>query len=301
MSGSSASSTDVDALFALPLSEFTSARNALVAQLKKAGRDAEANEVKALAKPSVSAWVVNQLYWRHRGLFNKLIEAGDRMRRAQAAPMSGGSANAPASARRETVTALTKIAEGLLLGGDYGATRDMLRRVSSTLEALSSYGSLPGAPLAGRLTDDVEPPGFEAMAGLLPAGARRATRETAEPSKKPQHRVGTAARHGNERHKGQVAAAKATLRRAERALSAARMQAQSAAKSLEAATKGAKGIEAQRAQIEKRLARVSKDAEAAHQRAREAAASASEATRAAEASERALELARQRLREAQRS
>ncbi len=78
-------STDIDALFKLPLGEFTSARNALVAQLKKAGRHAEAGEVNALGKPSVSAWAVNQLYWRHRGLFNQLIVAGDRLRRAQAA------------------------------------------------------------------------------------------------------------------------------------------------------------------------------------------------------------------------
>ena len=166
-------SAEVDALFKLPLGEFTPARNALVAQLKKAGRQDEASEAKALTKPSVSAWVVNQLYWRHRGLFDRLIEAGDRMRRAQAAQMTGDAAREPANARREVLTALIKIAEGLLLGGDYGATRDMLRRVTTTLEALSSYGSLPDAPPAGRLTDDVEPPGFEALGGLLAGGRKR--------------------------------------------------------------------------------------------------------------------------------
>ena len=76
---------EIDALFKLPLGEFTSARNELAVQLKKAGKRDDAAEVKALVKPSASAWVVNQIYWRHRGLFNRLIEAGDRMRRAQAA------------------------------------------------------------------------------------------------------------------------------------------------------------------------------------------------------------------------
>jgi hypothetical protein len=61
-----ARNADVDALFKLPLDEFTSARNALAAQLKKVGKQAEAIEVKALVKPSVSAWVVNQLYWQQR-------------------------------------------------------------------------------------------------------------------------------------------------------------------------------------------------------------------------------------------
>ena len=83
MSGTSAPA-DIDALFQLPLGEFTAARNALAAQLKKDRRHAEASEAKALAKPSVSAWVVNQLFWRHRKLFGRLIDSGDRLRRAQA-------------------------------------------------------------------------------------------------------------------------------------------------------------------------------------------------------------------------
>jgi hypothetical protein len=87
--------TEVDALFKLPLGEFTSARNALAAELKKAGRPAEASAVKALVKPSVSAWVVNQLYWRHRGLFDRLVAAGDKMRHAQAAQGTGDSASKP--------------------------------------------------------------------------------------------------------------------------------------------------------------------------------------------------------------
>jgi len=52
---------EIDALFKLPLGEFTPARNALAARLKKAGEQAEADAVKALPKPSVAAWVVNQL------------------------------------------------------------------------------------------------------------------------------------------------------------------------------------------------------------------------------------------------
>ena len=53
--------TEIDALFQLSPPEFVSARNALVAQLKKAGRDEVASVVKSLPKPSISAWTVNQL------------------------------------------------------------------------------------------------------------------------------------------------------------------------------------------------------------------------------------------------
>src|SRR5437764_14387939 len=76
---------DVDALFTLPLAEFIGARKALAARLKKAGHGDEANQVKALAKPSISAWAVNQLYWHHREVFDQLISMGQRFRKAQTA------------------------------------------------------------------------------------------------------------------------------------------------------------------------------------------------------------------------
>ena len=80
---------DIDALFRLPLGEFTAARNALAAKLKNAQRADEAARVMGLAKPPVSAWAVNQLYWRHREPFERLLAAGDRLRTAQASQLRG--------------------------------------------------------------------------------------------------------------------------------------------------------------------------------------------------------------------
>ena len=165
------------------------------------------------------------------------------MRRASSGT-TGDSARESANARREAVTALSKIAEGLLLGGDYGATRDMLRRVTTTLEALSSYGSLPNAPSAGRLTDDVEPPGFEAMVGIPSGGKKTPAREpaahTRSPSPalaaKPARAAQRAAQRAEEERKRLLAATKAAVRDAERALTVARKQAERAAARLDAAT-----------------------------------------------------------------
>src|SRR5215212_8793341 len=80
---------DVDALFQLPLTEFTAARNALAGRMKKSGHSGDADAIKALPKPSVAAWVVNQLYWKHRSAFDRLIDTGERFRRAQAAHLAG--------------------------------------------------------------------------------------------------------------------------------------------------------------------------------------------------------------------
>ena len=74
---------EIDDLFRLPLAEFTGARNTLSARLKKEGRANDAERVKLLGKPPVSAWAVNQLYWDHRDAFDDLIATGKRLRPAQ--------------------------------------------------------------------------------------------------------------------------------------------------------------------------------------------------------------------------
>src|SRR6185436_8887237 len=73
---------EVDALFKLPLAEFTGARNNLAARLKREGRANDSNRVKALAKPSLSAWAVNQLHWKHREAFDRLLVTSQRFRQA---------------------------------------------------------------------------------------------------------------------------------------------------------------------------------------------------------------------------
>jgi hypothetical protein len=162
---------DIDALFLLPLSEFTSARNALAARLKKAGEKDQAERVKALGKPTASAWAVNQLYWKHREAFDQLYEAGARFRQAQAAQLAGRApdVHGPREARKQALAELTRLAASVLRDGGHNPAPDTLRRITTTLEAISAYAGLPDAPPAGRLTQDVDPPGFDALAALMPA------------------------------------------------------------------------------------------------------------------------------------
>src|SRR5918999_270653 len=84
---------EIDALFQLPLTEFTNARNGLAARLKKAGRTEDAERVKSIQKPPASAWTVNQLYWRHPKEIDALLAVGERFRKAQAAQLAGKSAD----------------------------------------------------------------------------------------------------------------------------------------------------------------------------------------------------------------
>src|SRR6267378_8388622 len=100
---------EIDALFRLPLAEFTGARNTLAARLKKSGRGDDAVLVKTLVKPSISAWAVNQLYWNHREAFDQLIASGEHFHKAQTSRHGGKLADMRGAldARREALTQLS--------------------------------------------------------------------------------------------------------------------------------------------------------------------------------------------------
>ena len=282
---------DVDALYRLPLADFTAARNALAARVKKAGGDPDA--VKGLTKPSVSAWAVNQLFWRHRPEFDRLMTAGERFRDAQAAQLAGQSADLrePLAARREVLAELSRLAAAILQDGGSAASPDMMRRVTSTLEAIAVYGRHEGAPPAGRLHDDVDPPGFEALSALVPRfgasgkaeGPSRVLTFRQEPPKPPKKKLDpeAAARLEEEERKAARAAARTAVQEAETAL-----------KKVAARTRQA---EQEKATAEARLEKAAAAAEEARQEARRVAADAETAAQSVEDAERALEKAKAEL------
>src|SRR5688500_5633651 len=61
--------SEIDRLYQVPLAEFTAERNALA---KRAG--GQSAEIRALQKPTVPAWAVNQLYWKERRVYDELME-----------------------------------------------------------------------------------------------------------------------------------------------------------------------------------------------------------------------------------
>ena len=117
-------SGDIDALYQGPLGEFTAGRNALEKRVKaEQGKEAAA-AIKALEKPSVSAWAVNQLFWRHRAEFDRLLRSGDDLRASQQKRMAGRDVdvNAAIDARRAALSKLMGRAVTILEEG--GTTSD---------------------------------------------------------------------------------------------------------------------------------------------------------------------------------
>jgi hypothetical protein len=293
---------EVDALFKLPLAEFTGARNDLAARLKRAGRADDATVVKALAKPSVSAWVVNQLHWNHREEFDRLLAAGQRVRDAQASHTAAKTADMRESleTRREALSHLSNLASSILDGAGHTPTPDTIHRITINLEALSA--SLSDGPPPGRLTRDLDPPGFGSlvslMAGAGPTANEVLTRVT--PSPKPAsaatHTRQKASSPGDdqkagqleERHQAAIAAAKASLRDAEGALTEARARAQGLEAARKTADEEAKQAEKELHEAEERFRKASARSRDAAQRSQRIAAEAKEAAKAVEDAERNL-------------
>jgi len=167
----------IDELYRLPLAEFTSARNALAKTLSKD----DAKLVKALQKPAVVPWAVNQVYWRARATYDRLMKSGEKLRTAQIAALEGRVADVRAASESHRRTISEAVAEAERLASASGAKpgADPLAR---TFESLSLAANAPGQ--AGRLIDALQPAGFEALAGL---GNLALKTETVEPGTQKSH------------------------------------------------------------------------------------------------------------------
>ena len=295
---------DVDALFRLPLAEFISARKLLAASLKQAGRSSESDRVKSLAKPSISAWAVNQLYWDHRETFDQLIAAGKRFRQAQASNLPAKIANMREAldVRREALSHLEGLATELLQDTGHNPTPDMIRRIATTLEALSAYR--PDAPQFGRLTHDVDPPGFESLGSMMSSSGTentvvsvtRSPKSSVAPTNTRKRSATTAdTRELKETRQARITAAKVSLQASKRVLTESRATLQSAQAAQKKANADAKEAEKQRREAEQRFEKARVALKKAAQRAQDVEAEMEEAVKAVEDAEHTVEKASKEL------
>jgi hypothetical protein len=154
-----------DALFAIPPEKFVAARNELVSKLQASGNRSAASELKALARPSVAVWAINQLSRRHPEKVAALLEAGKQLRESQRGlgrgPDSADELRASAHAERQALRDLIRTAGDILSEADRKDSSALLGRIESTLHAIATGSGDFGELLrAGRLTKEVAPEGF---------------------------------------------------------------------------------------------------------------------------------------------
>ena len=232
---------EIDRLYELDADEFVAGRDELVKRLRAEKRREDATAVKALRRPTVVAWALNQLARREREGIDELLAAGDALREAQRQAL-GGDASALRTAgaeRRKVVDRLRKRAAAVLEAAGKGSDAT-LDQVAAGLEAASADPAAGEELRQGRLSKELEgPSGFgglsldDALAASVTAGRddRRKGEALAKAAAEAEERAEEARRH--------VAEAAAEVERLERELAEARVAAADAEQALEEAERAA--------------------------------------------------------------
>lgn len=245
----------LDELFRAPLGEFTGLRRTLVDKLRKQGKAAQAKEVAALKKPTLSAWVVNQLYFQAPEQWAQLTRLGAELQQLYTDMAQGGSSEKRSLLQEQfhrVIGRLTQQARRLLVKHGHAATAGTLGRITATLHALPMKLAMKLAlrapdetQRAGRLSVDVPPLGLEQLA--LFRSAKPETAARGQPTRERKTQRGTSSKRAKEEAQRQQARKRArdALRAAERELTKQARRKQAAAQRVSEARQVVKSAEAQ--------------------------------------------------------
>ncbi|HEV7505940.1 MAG TPA: hypothetical protein VGS07_13620 [Thermoanaerobaculia bacterium] len=284
-------------LYRLPPEEFTAARNALASRLGKEKRKDDAAEVKSLPKPTPSAWAVNALFDRQEQKMDALIAAGKRARSAQKEAVAGKGAESLREAirlARGLADELRWDAAQILSEGGRPPGRDLVERIAANLQAIAFSPAAAEQVARGWLDRDLDPPGFEVLAGLQVAASPVV--DIASRRLPPEKKVKEKAKEKDERaparRKKKVLPMPRPPARDAREIAKDKARAAEEAKRLEAAEEARreKEAEVQRRRIavaEEKVERARAEADPLREEADRLAAEAAEAKRAAEKAEHA--------------
>jgi DNA repair exonuclease SbcCD ATPase subunit len=168
---------EIDRLYGKPLDEFTAARDALARDLRRAGDRAAAEKVKALRKPTVSAWAINQLARNERMKVRSVLVGGEKLRSAHAELLGGGrpaKVTEASDAERKAISHLVSSAAKILSQAGHSPNESTLERVASTLRAAAVDDEGRLLLEKGRLTRDLDPSGFGPLGAVATPTRQRA-------------------------------------------------------------------------------------------------------------------------------
>jgi hypothetical protein len=250
----------IDALFQLPLDEFTAARNELAKQTGD-------GSIKKLEKPNLAAWAVNQLYWHQRKLYDEVIKTSTQVRTAYKQMLAGKSADVKAAEafHTEAMRKAKDAIRAILTAAGNNASDAMMTPINETLDAL------PTTDPPGRLTKPLRRTGFEALQGVTiaakPSKPVAPKTETAKPAAGESDRE----RKRREADQQELAMAKERLRFAEAAEREAAAALDRAKRTLERAERTRERIESELAEasaVEKAAQKELSTSESAHEKAK---------------------------------
>jgi hypothetical protein len=169
-------------LYGLAPEEFTAARNQHEKDARQAGDRELAASIHALPKPSITAWLANQLAREHREELQPLLELGAGLREATRT-LSGDQLRDLSRQQHELVYALVQQGRQLARASGHSVSEDTARGLEDTLHAALADEAAAGQLLAGRLTEGLQRSGF---GDSVPDQAEPAARKTSGPTSTPR-------------------------------------------------------------------------------------------------------------------
>ncbi|WP_405085706.1 hypothetical protein [Microbispora sp. NBC_01389] len=156
-----------DRLYGIVPEEFTTARDALAKETRAAGDAALAKQIKALRRPAVVAWAVNQAA-RREGLLDPLLDLGRRLREAWRTQDAEALADAGRERTRLVARAVRSVRENAEAAGRPLAPGADLE-IEQTLDAAVVDEEAAERVRLGRLTRPLSHSGFTPAPVVRPA------------------------------------------------------------------------------------------------------------------------------------
>ena len=221
-----------DELYALPPAQFVAARADVVAAARAAGDKGSASALAALRKPTVTAWLCNQLVRTHRDSVDAAIALGPALRDAT---IAGDRDELRSLARRRQQLLGELVGHARAIADEHGQamTATTQRELESTFTAAAADPAAAELVLTGRLTTALTFEGFGFDQGALPppSDTPRAARpvaraSTPRPAGPGAASASTAATLPSKQARDDAAreAARAAVEEADNALAVARLQ-----------------------------------------------------------------------------
>lgn len=274
-----------DELYGLAPADFTEARDALVKRLRANKKRELANEVKALRKPTLAAWALNQLVRHRRKDVDKLLAAGTELRKAQEKLVASGDRSGfqrAGAKERELVAELARDASAIAAEAGAGSSQGLEEKLAATLHAAALDEETAEELAAGRVLRERQPvAGFGGLE-MAPAPSRAAPKRE-KPAKADKQDAAKRKREHSEEAKAreELQAARIEERQAGRERDAA-------AKAVTRAAERVAKAEARAAEAARRLDEARQELDEAEEEEREAGERYEQAAEAVDAAEKKL-------------
>jgi hypothetical protein len=281
-------------LYGLPPAEFTAARDDRAGQARAAGDREAAAQIRKLTRPTLSAWLVNQLVRASGPLMSRLFQLGQSLHDAQR-ELDGDRLRELAVQRRQVIAELMPEASRVAAAAGVAVSGSALDEVRATLEAALADADARAAVSAGQLTRPISYAGLgevdlaSALVAMRPGQAGRPG-QAVRPGQARRRPPASRARSGPE-PEGDEAGPAAEAAEQDRLIAdveAAEQAAESAARDLAAAESRSLSLVEQRQFLGRRVAHLQAELERAETEDRELAKAVREAKRGQEAAAKVL-------------